>query len=350
MADRASRLPHDDKLTPVYLGEDWATQGDWVGRYGRQYAMLCAMNAPHADHSVAHGPFYSVTGQLGPHANPGDGLRHWVQSVATESSRCLYDPLIGIRRQAEWDDHGEAYPRAFEGPDIWIAVTVPAGLHRISLYFMSPDGHDGANRFRDYTVELRPYEADLRKAQLDRHLARARVAAFCGGVYKQFAVFEPGQYWLKIARNGSLNVMCSAITIDRLEGPSTILDTMNLPWMADVRYDPPQAPEAARREPFDHAWSQSIAPPARRTIRILAYRLGQAQAVDAALLSQWQWELCLWTPAERKEFQNVVARAWSQMQQFNPHLRSKQLRPYSPGTTEKEDDWVPSEQPPRAMN
>ncbi len=30
----------------AYLGEDWQTQGDWVGRYGRQYAVLCATASP----------------------------------------------------------------------------------------------------------------------------------------------------------------------------------------------------------------------------------------------------------------------------------------------------------------
>ena len=38
--------------TGAFLGDDWATQGDWVGRYGRQYAALCAMQGG-GDHIYA---------------------------------------------------------------------------------------------------------------------------------------------------------------------------------------------------------------------------------------------------------------------------------------------------------
>ena len=40
-----------------FLGDDWKTQGDWVGRIGRQYTILCAMAAPLA---IAAAPIASA--------------------------------------------------------------------------------------------------------------------------------------------------------------------------------------------------------------------------------------------------------------------------------------------------
>ncbi|WP_302014611.1 hypothetical protein, partial [uncultured Akkermansia sp.] len=41
------RQPDSSVPAPVaYFHEDWSTQGDWCERYGINYAMLCAMNAP----------------------------------------------------------------------------------------------------------------------------------------------------------------------------------------------------------------------------------------------------------------------------------------------------------------
>ena len=80
----------------AYIGDDWMTQGDWVGRYGREYAVLCAAESP-SDH-VLHAPILPVHVKcvIGPHHDPSDGLRHWVQGVITHKHSTLYDPMIGI--------------------------------------------------------------------------------------------------------------------------------------------------------------------------------------------------------------------------------------------------------------
>ena len=46
-------------------------------------------------------------------------------------------------------------PWAFDGPDIWLSVQVPAGLHRASLYFHNKDGQSNTDRFRDFIVEIK---------------------------------------------------------------------------------------------------------------------------------------------------------------------------------------------------
>jgi hypothetical protein len=113
------------------------------------------MNAPTTDHEISHGPLYHVAGALGRLHAGADALRHWVSGVRTADPRALYDPVIGIRRQAVWDDHGETYHRAYDGPGIVANVEIPAGIHRISLYLVNTDGHTAGNRWRDYSIEVR---------------------------------------------------------------------------------------------------------------------------------------------------------------------------------------------------
>ena len=71
------------------------------------------------------------------------------------------------RRQAEWDDHGEAYSMALDGPDVYCTLKIPAGQFYLSLYDFNKDGHDGNNRFRDYRVSIRPHAPGPQR--LDTH-------------------------------------------------------------------------------------------------------------------------------------------------------------------------------------
>lgn len=64
-------------LTPgsaAVLGEDWRTQGDWVGRK----ALLCATGAPFDADFVVKSPFVPVIGEIGPHYNGDDSIRRWI--------------------------------------------------------------------------------------------------------------------------------------------------------------------------------------------------------------------------------------------------------------------------------
>ena len=221
-----------------YLGEDWQTQGDWVGRYGRQFVMLWAMSAPWNEEFVnAPTGLYQALAQIGPNHDAGDAIRHYVTWKQTDDPRSLYDLEVGCRRQSEADDHGETHPMSKEGPDLWFTVQVPQGVHRVSLYFFNKDGDSGENRYRDYLVELKPYVAkgeedaqqraglsppqatgeleDLVAAAALPDLARARVRNFRGGVYPQFVVRGPAGFLIRVGKNNSLNTSapaCSLIT------------------------------------------------------------------------------------------------------------------------------------------
>ena len=209
-----------------YVGENWNWQGNWQGHYGQKYAVLCAAGSPR-NHYVYEGKYivanssdstrYVVTSYIGPHNRGNDALRHWVHWIKSENPRVLFDPVMGYRRQAEWDDHGEGYEREFDGPSIFVKIQTPPHYHLVTLYFFNKDGHDGDNRDRSYTVEVKPDPGtgNLNEVDAQPTLAKTRVANFWGGVYKTFLI-KGGNYYIKIGRNGSLNTIISGVFIDKL--------------------------------------------------------------------------------------------------------------------------------------
>jgi hypothetical protein len=304
-------------IEATFLGEDWQTQGDEIGRYGRQYAVLCAMN-----HVITCTNRYAVTGVMGNHHDPGDGLRWWVTWMQTDTPRSLYTPVAGVRRQAEWDDHGEAYPMTHEGPDIWIALHLGEGdWHRVSLYFMNKDGQTADNRFRDYIVEVKPFRGTVAASDAAPVLVRARVRDFWGGVYECFLLHSPGDYAIKIAKNGSLNTILSGVFIDKVRGKPTVEDGEALAYMNGVHYAPPPAnpvPLSGRASEAEALWATlntaygaSAGAEMQVPDRLLAYRALAASHGPASVLANWRWSLRLWTAADLGEFDAAMAHARS---------------------------------------
>lgn len=318
----------------AFLGQDWRTLGDWIGHYGRQYAVLCAVASP-MDQILTWGQGYAVDGSLGPHIQGGDKLRHWIQPGMVNTSRLgtLYSPVDGFRTQAEWDDHGETYPHTFEGPDVWVTVTVPAGIHRISLYETNKDGHDGDNRIRDYAVDLLPYRAKIEDAMLLPPLAHARIHDFWNGCYTSFVVRGPAQYYVHVAKNNSLNTLVAGVFLDKIGGPKARGDNDIMPAMYEVRYDPPDpdAPPLTSNVPLppppvltpaqtatlraarllwdslDAAQADSVSAPWQTSYRVLAYRAATASQASPHLQENWRWHLRLWTEGDRLWFDRNVA-------------------------------------------
>lgn len=317
----------------VYLGEDWRTQGNWFGRYGRQHTVLCAAGSPF-DHQVVSDSTYKVTGEIGSHHSKGDGLRSWVHWIKTDNSKVLYNPVIGYRRQADWDDHGEAYSTSYEGPDIWISVTVPEGVHRISLYFFNKDGHDGANRCRDYSVELKAYKPATQETETLASLACTRVRDFWGPVYKQFVVRGPAKYCIKIQRNGSLNTIVQSVMLDKLAGPISSVDTIPLPKTGNLGYNAPfinlvsawDVPSARELwAALNESYGKEKACEISWHYRILAYRAALAGEGSEEMLSNWRWTLSLWSSEEREAFKSDMARLWAAHLKLNPNLKNVQM-------------------------
>ncbi len=294
---------------------------------------------------------YKVSASIGPHHTEFDGLRTHCSVVQTDNPKALYDPIPGYRRQAEWDDHGEAYAQSFSGPDLWINITVPKGVQQVSLYFINKDGHDATNahghyalnRYRDYLVELKPYQDDLTIADSLPTLAQTRVRDFWGGVYKSFAVRHSGKFWIKISKNGSVNAIVSAVLLDKLAGPPTVWETRHSGWYGKDTYKLPAIPKmsspsvlvaAAKRlwEATEKNADKQEVDRALSVYRLLAYRAVNAdvqkiQPKSASLpevnglLANWRWSLCLWNPAEREAFWTAMQDAWQGLAEINPQLK-----------------------------
>ena len=355
-----------------HLGADWQTGGDWVGRYGRQGAMLCAASSP-LDHSFNMAfTEYGVDGLLGPHAREGDSRRMWLHELRWEDPRVLYDPIVGYRRQGNWVDNGQAYPLTHEGPDLWIAADVPAGMHRVSLYFFNKDGHKAKNRWRDYLLELRtggdldpPPKRRMPEGagEATRVLATARVKDFWGGVYHRFAVRGPGRYHVRVARNDSYNTEVVGVFLDRLSGPPTDKEAAhpNLGWGFDEKeYGPPPPPPiAGLPEPQASAAAlarlleERVSPNRVRDVerlRLIALRAIRAapaspdavrylrerrlglsrrgfvsdiapQPPEEDWATRLRWRLPLWTEADRAAFAAAMRQAFVVHARRNPHRR-----------------------------
>jgi hypothetical protein len=319
-----------------YLGEDWQTAGDWEGRYGKQLAVLCGAQAP-IDHTIWGDFTYDVKGDIGPHHKGGDGLRHWIHWLTTDNPKCLWDPAVGHRRQAEWDDHGEDYDPSFEGPDVVAAVKVPAGVHRLSLYFMNKDGHDGSNRYRNYMIEVRADMGGLRYAINAPVLAHARVQNFWGGVYHEFVLRGPATFDVRVAKNDSLNAIVSAVLLDRLAGPVDKMKVVRDPWLSAVPYEPAPAPTEAQIDQesspkllrasiglwnaLDSAWDRPALAPLQYAYRLQAYRAISAKRMSPPLLEDWRWALHLWTNDDRSKFDQIVNAQWASVLASNPDIK-----------------------------
>ena len=122
------------------------------------------------------------------------------------------------RRQSEWDDHGESYPRSHEGPDLYCNLSIPPGVFYLSLYGFNKDGHGGVNRSRDYVISVRESRSDNIRSfagfERQPELARGRIRDFWGGCYKRFLVQGPLKITVRVARGSSYNTILSGLMLD----------------------------------------------------------------------------------------------------------------------------------------
>ena len=237
-----NRYKHDSN-TPnadvVYIGEDWQTQGEWIGKYGSFAYILAAMGIPNDyiggdfAHEVSYAP------RMGAKRKANDSLRYWTHRKSSQDPRSLQCPTSSCRRQSSWDDAGENYPPSLNGPDVFFDLELPHGTFLVSLYFVNIDildapsswktfdGFPSPNRFRDFDIEVE-YATSSQPHDLSPPLATARVQRFGSGVYKRFQVNGGKRYTFRIARNQSHNTLLSAIFVDKISDllKHTLLDTI----------------------------------------------------------------------------------------------------------------------------
>ena len=331
-----------------YLGEDWATQGDWAGRYGREYGILCSAQFDLSYCFSAQDYACNVDGVCGPHHYiPHESMREWEQYADTDNPKALYIPELGYRRQTTWDDHGEVYPTTFQGPDLWLRIILQKpGFYRLSLYFCNLDGQGSGDRQRDLQVEVYPLAERFRKAMFrpllsamvfpknpvalrwcrramaSAPLAAARVVDFWNPVYARFAIAGPGQYMVRIARGSSINAEICGIFIDRADATRDAAEEQAMYWFGGVDYCPPLTPRVyLQRQPtFFRLWqaAQYAFGPAgfrrRHEALFLAYRAAVARHALPALQARWRWRLDRWTRDDRQTFDHMMNKGfWAEL-------------------------------------
>jgi len=306
-----------------YLADDWRTEGDWVGRYGSSFVKLCAVTTD-GDEDYALEPGYDVSVVLGPNHDPRTPAPvSWRHGDLNSGLHTLYSPELGHRRDAEnndWSYDDDLYPESYDGPDLWVRVTVPDGVHCLTLYFVNFDAHDGGgNKYRDYDLKIVPDDPDPAKVQTASPLARARVNDFWGGVYKQFLVCGPGKFVVKIGRNRSFVTKVQGIFLDRVTGQPPENPGL-LPGFDTVHYQIPDEPQLDSPAPLtkaaDDLWNeldQSLgmrgAIPVQIPFHLWCYRAAIASNAPAQLLERWRWEMGIWNDDDRKKFDDAMKAA-----------------------------------------
>jgi Two component regulator propeller len=227
--------PADTGPAVIAIGDDWRSQGSWLGRYGSSWACLCAMGTndqsgfdwvdDHCGGCVSYQPY------LGANSTPMDGLRYWIHWRNASTIRALEvpsrfreagllspaEPMSAPRRQSEWDDHGESYPYSFDGPNICCTMSIPQGAFTLSLYDVNKDGHTADNAFRDYRVVIASMIKGPHTREILTPTSFSRIQYFWGGAYKRFVVLGPIDLNIQIRRNNSKNSIIAGIFLDRLQ-------------------------------------------------------------------------------------------------------------------------------------
>jgi hypothetical protein len=328
----------DKPLQPgqgVFLRDDWSTCGDWSGRYGRLRATLCG-SMGFSSQDLGWSGEHLTTFRAGANRMvEGGGVFGYVFAARTDDPRALYNPLQGYRRMSELNDGSfdrQLYPGTYDGPDLWVTVTVPEGVHRVSLYFANKDGHTTTARFRDYTIELKPFIEDINAAETAPTLASARVHNFWGGVYKNLAICGPGKFNFKIKRNYSHVTQIQGVFIDKMAGTKSRYDDMPPAWFGGLELLPPtpeppsEGDSASLRVAralwmaLDNAQTMEGAAAVQRPLRLQASRVAVAERAPPLLLANWRWHLAIWQPEDRQTFIAEMAQTWVSQVKISPNL------------------------------
>lgn len=362
--ERFNRASYD---SPVFFWkEDWSTKGNWCGRYGANYAMLCAANAPWANEVYNFMDEYQVTGLMGAHRSKKDFLRNWVHWVdAPDNDNVLYCPTDATRCEAEWDDHGEGYAVTHDGPDIWALVNVPEGRQIVSLYFYNPNGlAEPTAACRDYLIEVRRHRPSIPEEQLAetaeksrgnpldgtheqemgealgaKVLARTRVREFAGtGVYKSFVVNGPGVYYFRICKNYSFNTILNGVFIER--GDKNHIDNkwanrghLHFFGAGPARPQLDATPAAHVQSILDTRYlcrlNSPYAAACFHQYHVYQYRRALEDG-NSGLCALLRWSLDEWTSGDRHEFISTMQNSWNRKQELSPAYRSALFMPNAP--------------------
>ena len=355
-----------------FNNEDWETRGNWCERYGRDYALLCAINAPF-DVLYNLNSHIIISGEMGWQHGENDSLRRWVHWVDVPKKKdVLFCPTICNRIEGEWDDHGEVYPPSMDGPDVWAKIILPKGRFQVSLYFFNPNGREKATASRDYLVEIRHEPAivfttpdkllqkldiyyttkkELLRIRNNVPVARTRVRHFAsGGVYKNFIMEGDGVYYIKVCRNNSFNTILNGIFVTQLEeqyrekklGTHYLEYASVFPRKRDI--SPEQdSPAIAAYRSLEGLFREDIRSNRDSSLDRTALHLYRHHLAENSpspdLLYNLRWDLKIWDKQEQEAFDQTMLSSWYALQDCHSIFWSKKWNKFSPRTI----DFSPEE-------
>lgn len=307
----------------VSLDDDWTTRGDWLGRYGRYWANLCAMFAPSDYVWGAGSEPINYFSRIGYNVPKGDGVRTFVSHMYTDNPNSLEMPSTFLdtrirrgyttkergRRQSEIDDHGEVYPYEKDGPHLYVSLQVPPGVWTLSLYDWNKDGDASENRDRDYRISIRSHNRekpldDITDFLQQPELARARLRDFRRGTWKRFLVVGPQEMTVEVNKNYSHNTILAAVMLDELnEKPSPYFYTTEQARVIKVSQQREvekrvAEPSSARRERLSSRTSETAA--ATALFNELDWMRSSNPQWWAQSSRRFYQPLTLWLQAEQK--------------------------------------------------
>lgn len=366
-----------DKRTSTFWKEDWHTVGNWCGHYGNDCAILCGSNGKFGsvafmssnvtDNTTTQ--HLKIAARMGCHKNDQDGLRHWIHWLdAPGNQNVLWELRTCHRLEAEWDDHGEAYPRTHDGPDVWVAISLPKGIHAVSLYFFNPNGKNASESNRDYLLEVRQFsskipvqeifhqdplpdekkdkrEADIANILPFPVLARARVNNFAAhGVYKTFLLKGGCDYYIRVCRNNSFNTILNGVFVDLLyqENGAPYPRETNIYEFMDMK---PEAPRISQETGSQFSeimdlWKKTdslvLSPSVlsqAANLKSQLYRCAIKSKATQDLISNWRWHLDMWNQQRVQQFEDHMHQLWYKKQDTKENLwRSSLVFKFSPRT------------------
>ena len=301
MLQRLAQVSEDAKQPPVVaLSDDWATRGEWLGRYGRYWANLAAMLGPeYAYNFIYRAGERDVANRNGNGNNPRESMRYYVDTLYTDKPDALEMPSIFTdsrvkkgyttwdknRRQSEMNDYTDVYKPFEEGLNTYHTLQVPPGRFVMSIYCNNKDGAWWDNRLRDFRVSVRPKnpifgsDLDVKNFECEPELARGRIHNFRNGVWKRFLVQGPQNLTVSLNRNYGFMVTMNALTLDSVdEMPAPYFNSWTRQRVLDEESQLTAAYKDAHRNPstaFERARTQ------REAIMRLWLELGTMRDTNA---------------------------------------------------------------------
>lgn len=360
MAQAAQQAPGQNA---VYLGEDWMTKGDWPGRYGNVYSLLCAGNGAVEGRYATSFIFgnrkkyltesmyvvyqdFGINAFIGPHKINNSSFDSVEIDDDSTNINALFNPVRLTRKEGVWDDTGANYNKTWDGPDLWIRVVVPEGAHLIDLYFYNTPDNTADSVKADFYIEMRKdpvVHANLQEVQKAPRrdieklyavpvLARTRVRQFSGsGVYQKFESYGQGTYWFRISKNSSPSARLNGVFISKVILPSELNPKLIIE--SDVTFDkilpvPPKLEEATLKNDalFFKLWEKPLKEHILSqkgqtnldTALLYQYRRLDKTEIDKNLKEKLAWHLNILTKTNYEQFDKIMSESKSKKEKSCP--------------------------------